>query len=279
MSTNTKSLFLDADTNSNTKHSTLYRLMMSLTSLCIPGLGQIACGRLQRGFLQIGAYLVCLSIFLQVRLMEYPFFGIAVVSMMALIRLYSAFDAYKISRYKNIELQTFRRWTYVLISSLCVLLLQAALLSVAEYRTCSVRGNLLYPTLHDHEILMTKRGHTQNNRSDLVTFHPVSEEDANTLYLGRIVAVEGDVVSLKNGNIWLNNQAVNEPYVYKKSNSFMQPINLAPVTVPAGYVFILGDNRYGFISSSYGLVPSERIEGQILYILFSPTLRRAGLRV
>lgn len=274
MSANTQTFSLDTDTKGNVKNSIVWRLMLALASLCIQGTGQIVCGRLRRGFLQIAAVLVFLTIFLHAGLMKYPFFGITVVTMKMLIRLYSAFDAYKISRYKCKE-----SWAKAGITCLCVLLLNVVLLATAQYRTNKIVDNQFYPTFQSQELVLTQNGLKKYNRNTWVTFMPVAHEWAHIHVLGKIVAVAGDTFAMKNGTIWLNNKPVDEPLISKTSNPFMTPISIEPVTVPPGYVFIMKDNRYEYFTRVYGLVPTSRIKSQLLYILFSPELRKIGMRV
>ena len=54
----------------------------------------------------------------------------------------------------------------------------------------------------------------------------------------RIVAVEGDTVFVKGGKLFVNNEAVDEPFINEKPN-----YEYGPITVGEGEVLVLGDNR------------------------------------
>ena len=57
------------------------------------------------------------------------------------------------------------------------------------------------------------------------------------IYVRRVVALEGETVSIANGKLYVNGLAKDEPYV--KSGA----ANMQEITVPQGCVFVLGDDR------------------------------------
>jgi signal peptidase I len=78
----------------------------------------------------------------------------------------------------------------------------------------------------------------------------------------RVVAVPGQVIEVRDGHVWINGALVEEPVV-----SFWGGPYYPPTLVPAGSVFILGDNRGSSLDSRMlGPVPLEAIEGRALYI-------------
>lgn len=90
----------------------------------------------------------------------------------------------------------------------------------------------------------------------------------------RVVGVPGDRISVQNGKLYVNNELQKEPYVNKDlpDRSFA-----APVTVPKGHVFCMGDNRANSRDSRFfGAVPKENIEGEA-FLLFWPLDRMSLL--
>lgn len=69
--------------------------------------------------------------------------------------------------------------------------------------------------------------------------------------LKRIIAVSGDILELKEGIIYLNNQPMKEPYIAKARSTFGENFlkECQKVEVPQGYVFAMGDNRKGSADS------------------------------
>jgi signal peptidase I len=96
-------------------------------------------------------------------------------------------------------------------------------------------------------------------RGDLVTF--ASPEDAE-LVLKRVVGSPGDEVALRDGELYVNGRRMHEPYV---DRSHLDGVYYGPVTVPAGHVLVMGDNRESSVDSRrYGPVPADRLRGRLL---------------
>lgn len=84
----------------------------------------------------------------------------------------------------------------------------------------------------------------------------------------RVVGVPGDEIAVRNGMLFVNGGPQKEPYVNEASpdRSFA-----APVTVPEGHVFVMGDNRANSRDSRFfGPVPKEKIEGEAFLRFWPP---------
>jgi signal peptidase I len=76
-------------------------------------------------------------------------------------------------------------------------------------------------------------------------------------FIKRVIGLPGDVVELRAGELVVNGQPVQEPYLdpRKDTRSF------GPVTVPDGDLFVLGDNR--LVSGDSRLTPEEGGVGMV----------------
>ncbi|HOO55678.1 MAG TPA: signal peptidase I [bacterium] len=90
-------------------------------------------------------------------------------------------------------------------------------------------------------------------------------------FIKRLIAEGGDTIEVKDLTVYVNNEPLKEPYV--KQPPFY---NMAPVKVPEGHVFLMGDNRNNSNDSHYwGTLPVKNIKSKA-WFRFWP-LDRIGL--
>ncbi len=83
-----------------------------------------------------------------------------------------------------------------------------------------------------------------------------------TNYIKRVIGVAGDHVKIQNTKVFVNGTELDETYlpddIVTNSGVFYD------VTVPEGYIYVLGDNRPNSLDSrELGCIPLNRIEGTI----------------
>lgn len=123
-----------------------------------------------------------------------------------------------------------------------------------------VKGDSMEPTLHNDDIVMYTRIHSQYSRGDVVSVKIPSGE----YYVKRIIAMEGDTVEIKDGNVYVNDELIDEPYVKGKTLEEKGGVRY-PLTIEEGQIFIMGDNREGSMDSrSFGVVGMRQIKGKVL---------------
>lgn len=118
------------------------------------------------------------------------------------------------------------------------------------------------PTLMPGEfILVNKLAYrfSDVSRGDVVIFHyPLNPSED---YIKRVIGIPGDVVTVQNGQVLVNDTALVEPYI-------MAPPHYNNTwTVPEDQVFVLGDNRNSSSDShNWGFVPYENLLGKALVV-------------
>ncbi|MBS3941801.1 MAG: signal peptidase I [Actinobacteria bacterium] len=84
-------------------------------------------------------------------------------------------------------------------------------------------------------------------------------------FVKRVIGVQGDEIVIEDGRVFVNGQAIDEPYVVYPDAS-----DYGPVEVPEGHLFFLGDNRPNSSDSRRGLgmVPADAVVGRAVVILW-----------
>ncbi len=93
-------------------------------------------------------------------------------------------------------------------------------------------------------------------RGDIVVFHIADREGADLVK--RVVGLPGETVELRDGRVFIDGELLPEPYLTGFDDS-----NEAPLSVPAGHYYVLGDNRgVSYDSRFMGPIPMEQIIGK-----------------
>lgn len=122
-----------------------------------------------------------------------------------------------------------------------------------------VNGDSMEPTLQDGELVMYLRAGQTYERGDVVSVRIPSGE----YYVKRIIALEGDTVDLRDGDVYLNGELLAEPYI--QGRTLEQPGTVRyPLRLQKGQIFVMGDNREGSMDSrSFGAVGKGQIKGKL----------------
>ena len=118
---------------------------------------------------------------------------------------------------------------------------------------------------------LTYRFARDPNVGDVVIFNPPrtakTEKVYNEVFIKRIVALEGDDVEVKNGELYVNGQSRGKELKLEKIK-----YNMPKLRVPSGDVFVMGDNRNNsFDSHAWGPLPKNRIIGRAVGKYWPPT--------
>jgi signal peptidase I len=120
------------------------------------------------------------------------------------------------------------------------------------------------------------------HRGDVVVFVHPQERDKDLIK--RVIGLPGDKVQIKNGRVWLNGSSINDPHAHlevpdgqrfevpRDNFGFMDASGaiVGPLEVPAGRLFVMGDNRDHSEDSRYwGFADQKDVEGRALVIYWS----------
>jgi signal peptidase I len=121
------------------------------------------------------------------------------------------------------------------------------------------------PTLEINDrVLVNKLSYRLHDvhRGDIVVFHRPpgagGDPEINDL-IKRVVALEGEQIETVDGRVVVDEEVLDEPYLAEGTDT----TGIDPVRVPAGHVFVLGDNRSDSRDSRvFGTIDEDLIIGR-----------------
>ena len=153
-----------------------------------------------------------------------------------------------------------RVWTRDLLIAIGL----ALVIIVFLYQPVKVEGTSMAPLLSDQErIFINKfvyRFEPIQRRDVVVFWYPL---DRSKSFIKRIIGLPGEKVEIRQGIVYVNGHAIDEPYVpaqYEDLSDF------GPVRVPRDSYFVMGDHRISSNDSRvFGPVASKFIYGRAVF--------------
>jgi len=91
-------------------------------------------------------------------------------------------------------------------------------------------------------------------------------------FIKRVIGIGGDIIQIRDKNLYVNGKLQNEPYIVHYFQDIEQSPrdNFGPFTVPHNTVFVMGDNRdQSFDSRFWGIVQMDEIKGKAFIMYWS----------
>ena len=147
-------------------------------------------------------------------------------------------------------------------------------------RLCQVSGDSMQKTLIDGEKLLVSNVFYEPECGDIIVFHQTGMY-LNEPVVKRVIAVGGEKIQI-DFDAWTvtvtdkqgNERVLKEDYVFFDSmRKAAYDVHRSdydfsePMTIPEGYIFVMGDNRYNSLDSRYddiGLVDERRVLGKVI---------------
>jgi signal peptidase I len=135
-------------------------------------------------------------------------------------------------------------------------------------RNFRVVGNSMEPNLHDSQYLIVDKISyrlAEPQRGDVIVFEPPNRPGED--YVKRVIGLSGELVEVRNGQVFIENQLLEEPFaVYPGSYS------MSPRRVGANELFVLGDNRNSSSDShNWGMLSKDKVVGRAWISYWPPS--------
>ena len=155
--------------------------------------------------------------------------------------------------------------------SLVVVAAVAVLVAVLLLPILRIYGKSMNGTLDSGDIVLSIKS-THFDTGDVIAFYY-----NNNILVKRVIANPGDWVDIDNdGNVYVNNVKLEEPYLQEKAYG---EVNIEfPYQVPDGKIFVMGDHRATSSDSrntAVGCVAQEQVVGRVVLRVWP--LSRFGL--
>lgn len=130
-----------------------------------------------------------------------------------------------------------------------------------------VDGPSMRPTLENHERLVVNKfiyNFHEPERGDVLVFR--YPRDPSRDFIKRVIALPGDTIEIKDGQVFVNDQLQNETYILEKTRT-----EYPKAKIPEGTIFVMGDNRNNSEDSRFsdvGFVPFNLIKGKAILIFW-----------
>lgn len=173
----------------------------------------------------------------------------------------------KRENYRHTFTKTLRSTVFTLITVSAIAILIAVLL----LPVLRIYGRSMSRTLRDGDIVVSVK------KADTSTGNIIAFYYNNNILVKRVIAHSGDWVNIdEQGNVYVNQELIEEPYIKEKS---LGECNIKlPYQVPEGRVFVMGDNRSVSIDSrntSVGCVAEEQVVGKVFFRIWP--MKRFGV--
>lgn len=164
-----------------------------------------------------------------------------------------------------------RGWAFEIIETVALTLVIFLVIQNFIAQPFKVDGQSMEDTFLDGQYVLVDRiSHDWSPyvRGQVVVFQPpAGVEDGNYPFIKRVIGVAGDTISLRDGKVYVNGTALDEPYLFRDAAGQVQPTDpltgQTTWTVPSGDLFVMGDHReVSEDSRAFGPIPVTSVIGR-----------------
>lgn len=144
---------------------------------------------------------------------------------------------------------------------LALAVLLALLIQTTVAKPYEIPTGSMSPTINPDERVLANRFvyHLRGvHRGDIIVFRPPAEVGSDVPFVKRVVALPGDTVEVRGGLVLVNGRPFEVPEASSPAYDYRRQV------VPAGRLFVLGDNRNNSVDShQWGFLREKDVLGEI----------------
>jgi signal peptidase I len=131
-----------------------------------------------------------------------------------------------------------------------------------------IPSDSMFPTLETGDRIVVEKisyRFYSPHTGDIIVFEPPGQlqlqgYQKNQAFIKRVIGTSGQIVEVKDGVVYLDNQPLREDYIFEPPY-----YNLPALQVPEGQLFVMGDNRNNSNDSHiWGFLPEANIIGKAI---------------
>ncbi|GAV31281.1 signal peptidase I [Coriobacteriaceae bacterium EMTCatB1] len=186
----------------------------------------------------------------------------AVVDVVASAQMPAEASVAEVGSTEDAEHQSFGRWLLELVVMVAIAFALATVVRAYVVQPYVIPSGSMIPTIEIQERVLANKfiyRFEKPKPGDIVVLDDPTGS-VPTL-IKRVVAVEGQTIDIEDGSVIVDGKRLDEPYTHGKRTE-PGPVPL-PLTIPKGYVWVMGDNRPNSSDSRvFGPVPMRSIHGK-----------------
>lgn len=155
------------------------------------------------------------------------------------------------------------------IKTMVIIVALAFAIRVFVIQPFIVEGESMEPTFQTRDYLITEKisyRFRTPKRGEIVIFNPPDKPSEN--YIKRIIALPGDQIAIKNGNLFINDKIISEPYINDLDKTLVAQKEGYSTVLKEEEFFVMGDNRsHSRDSREIGSIPKQNIVSRVWFRL------------
>lgn len=157
----------------------------------------------------------------------------------------------------------FKQYLKYIILNILIAAVISILLITYVASAYKIEGNSMLTTLKDQDrIIISKLGVRSNlKRFDIVVLYRPDNPEKSIIK--RIIGLPEEIIEIRKGDVYINNQVLNEPFLDKNKNIMYRSVEMRPLLIQKDHYFVMGDNRpFSQDSRFFGQIPVKLIFGK-----------------